>query len=229
MSSEDIDSGAGWNQQIRNALNASNFGIVFVTRENLGSEWLMFDAGALAKHVDESRVVPLIVDEALKPETLRGPLGQLQAREVEKEKMRRLIRDLNYTSESKMPDDRLNRCFEVNWPRLEERLQALPEPTGEIPTDGQDEMIKQMFALLKADRSARNRSENRPPTHGFGGLHRLQLRLKDLGATAELEEKAVEYWKTLGEDEVFIAVEHGGDTLNVYKNGDVEVVDWSPF
>jgi len=77
MSSEDICSGAGWNQQIRTALNDSNFGIVFVTRDNRESVWLMFEAGALAKHVDEARVVPLIVDDELTPAMLNGPLGQL--------------------------------------------------------------------------------------------------------------------------------------------------------
>src|SRR4051812_44421684 len=77
VSSEDISAGARWQGEIAGALEATNFGLVCVTKENQGSPWLNFEAGALAKAVDSSRVVPLAID--LKPSDIENPLGQFQA------------------------------------------------------------------------------------------------------------------------------------------------------
>lgn len=151
MSSEDIRSGAGWNQQIRTALNTSNFGIVFVTRDNQESTWLMFEAGALAKHVEEACVVPLIVDDDLTPAMLDGPLGQLQAREANKEKVRRLVHDINFNAEVRISDDRVDRCFAANWKRLKEMLDKLPPPEGEKPELDEKAMLSQILGILRSE------------------------------------------------------------------------------
>jgi TIR domain len=58
VSSEDIEKGARWNAEIAQQLNNTEFGIVCVTRSNVGSPWLNFEAGALSKSVDTSHVSP---------------------------------------------------------------------------------------------------------------------------------------------------------------------------
>ena len=59
MSEEDTDKGAHWSSTIRRELEQSAFGIVILTAENIESTWLHFEAGAIAKSVEEGRVVPI--------------------------------------------------------------------------------------------------------------------------------------------------------------------------
>src|SRR5689334_2719880 len=73
MSSEDIEAGARWNQQIADQLRDSNFAIIVLTAENLEKPWLMFEAGACAKALDTARVCPFLID--LKKTDVKPPLG----------------------------------------------------------------------------------------------------------------------------------------------------------
>jgi len=45
----DIEKGARWNSEIAKELESSKMGIICVTRENLHSDWVLFEAGALAR------------------------------------------------------------------------------------------------------------------------------------------------------------------------------------
>lgn len=60
VSSEDIDKGTRWSTDISRELDQSSYGILCVTRENLQAPWLNFEAGALSKSVDKSRVSPFL-------------------------------------------------------------------------------------------------------------------------------------------------------------------------
>jgi hypothetical protein len=63
-------------------LEASSFGIICVTRENVQTPWVLFEAGALAKSLEGARVIPLLLD--LDFRDITGPLAQFQAKKVEK-------------------------------------------------------------------------------------------------------------------------------------------------
>lgn len=60
VSSEDIDKGARWSTDISKELEDSNFGIICVTPENIDAPWVNFEAGALSKSLDRSRVAPFL-------------------------------------------------------------------------------------------------------------------------------------------------------------------------
>lgn len=233
MSSEEICSGAGWNQEIRTALNESNFGIIFVTRDNRDSVWLMFEAGAIAKHVADARVVPLLVDDALKPEMLTGPLAQLQAREATREKILRLMRDINFLSGTKLSDDRLERCFGANWDRLDSAMKNLPTPEGPQPEIRSEDMLAQILRLLRSENRVQSRSddESRINPRDSKALKRLYLRLDEIEASLALRDRIVRYWETVDEDagEVFVDLRDGNVTYRVFKNGDLRMDDVIPF
>lgn len=75
----DIDAGSLWLEQIQGRIDGSAIGIMVVTKENIGSPWLNFEAGALSRTVQDynSRVIPILVDfENLGQ--LTGPLAQFQ-------------------------------------------------------------------------------------------------------------------------------------------------------
>ena len=124
VSSEDIETGARWETDIARELEASHFGIIALTPENVDTPWLNFEAGALSKSLETSRVAPLLV--GLKPRDIRGPLVQFQSVGTTEQDMLRLVTAINGTVEEHgVPDDRLPEIFNVWWPKLEEKLSEL--------------------------------------------------------------------------------------------------------
>src|SRR5258705_10903236 len=61
VSAKDIPGGVLWDPVISAELEASDFGIIVLTKESLGSEWVLFEAGALAKRVSTARVLPYLI------------------------------------------------------------------------------------------------------------------------------------------------------------------------
>ena len=55
FSSADIDKGARWSTDIAKELQDASFGILCVTKDNLSSSWLNFEAGALSKSIEQSK------------------------------------------------------------------------------------------------------------------------------------------------------------------------------
>jgi hypothetical protein len=137
VSSEDIDPGSRWQAEIAGQLEATSYGIVCVTRENQAAPWLNFEAGALAKAVESSRVIPLAVD--LKPSDIEPPLGHFQAQPSAEDGIHAIVRAINATCEPRLEDARLEKSFAKWWPDLMERLraieQAAPTPAGESRSD----------------------------------------------------------------------------------------------
>ena len=60
MSAEDIDKGERWSIDITRQLEETNFGIICMTLENIAAPWVLFEAGALSKSIERSRVSPLL-------------------------------------------------------------------------------------------------------------------------------------------------------------------------
>ena len=121
VSSEDIDKGARWASDISNELEESTYGILCLTKENVGAPWLNFEAGALSKSVDKSRVSPFLFN--LKTSDLQGPLLQFQSTLFKKSDLQKLLRSLNEAcGETKIEDGRLDNIFDVWWPKLNEQL-----------------------------------------------------------------------------------------------------------
>jgi len=58
--SQAMEAGARWSMEIPQWLETCDAGLVIVTRENSHEPWLHFEAGALSKQIDGSRVVPLL-------------------------------------------------------------------------------------------------------------------------------------------------------------------------
>uniref|UniRef100_UPI0024816846 toll/interleukin-1 receptor domain-containing protein n=1 Tax=Liquorilactobacillus sicerae TaxID=1416943 RepID=UPI0024816846 len=83
MSSDDIARGDDWNNKINGELNNSRIGILFITPENINSNWLNFEAGALFswKNKDEQQgmVMPVMINSLDITSVLsKSPLKQFQ-------------------------------------------------------------------------------------------------------------------------------------------------------
>jgi TIR domain-containing protein len=123
LSSADIEAGQRWSQQLAAQLEQTSFGLVCVTSDNQEAAWLNFEAGALAKALGASTVIPLLDD--LRPTDLTGPLSQFQAKSLDREGLTDVITAINDAMTAPLTADRLGRAIERSWPELEQRLEHL--------------------------------------------------------------------------------------------------------
>lgn len=124
MSDSDIKKGDRWSEQIGHQLSDHRIGIICVTPENMASEWLLFEAGALSKTFGEGRVCPVLL--GIQPAELEGPLTQFQATVFDREDMLALAQSLNgELGEDRADDQVLRDAFDKFWPELEQRVDHL--------------------------------------------------------------------------------------------------------
>lgn len=124
MSSRDIQAGQRWGNELDGELEATRFGILCLLPTNLMAPWLLFEAGALSKSVESSRVLPYCL--GFQPEELQGPLSRFQGVAADEAGTRRLIASINSVLESRRTDAVLNRVFEKWWPDLRRDLDKIP-------------------------------------------------------------------------------------------------------
>jgi predicted nucleotide-binding protein len=118
FSGTDIQPGERWATNIEYALRRSEFAIICVTPENVGSSWIQYEIGALSATLGAVKVCPYLV--GFRPSDLTGPLMQFQAVEATKDGTWRLILALNQLLEANsLAEDTLRSAFEIWWPRLE--------------------------------------------------------------------------------------------------------------
>jgi hypothetical protein len=152
VSSEDIDKGARWSTDIAKELEASAYGILLVTRENVNAPWLNFEAGALGKAIDKSRVSPFLFG-IKRPEIKEGPILQFQSTLFEKQELVKLLNSVNRACEEQaLEDSRLEKVFEVWWSSLETDLNKLlsePEQEAKPPTEARNDAIGAYSDILE--------------------------------------------------------------------------------
>jgi hypothetical protein len=149
MSSESIEKGARWSSHIGKELEEARFGLVILTKENLSSRWLHFEAGAVAKSVDESRLAPLLF--GLRPADVLQPLSQFQITTFAKDDVLKLLRSANLASgEALMPESRLVVLFDKLWPDLNGKVDSILQDYGsakKIATRSTEEILEEVLSL----------------------------------------------------------------------------------
>lgn len=130
MSNEDIAAGARWLAEVSATLNSAKVGVICVTPENQHNPWLLFEAGALSKTLEQTCVCPLVFE--MTPGQLNGPLTQFQANFLNREGIGKVIATINKgLGERQIDFHQLDQIIDVWWPKLEEKLKVLspvPEP-----------------------------------------------------------------------------------------------------
>lgn len=149
---DDVEKGARWGQEISKELEASSVGIFCLTSENLEAPWIMFEAGALAKQLDKSRVCPILFGRVENTD-LKGPLVQFQAATFSKLEIKKLLATINSQSaEGKLEATTLDKVFEMWWPQLDKEIARVLEehkaPTANtIRTDR--ELLEEILELSR--------------------------------------------------------------------------------
>ncbi len=130
VSSEDIHKGSRWGLQLSKELEETSFGILCLVPDNVYEPWINFEAGALSKTVDTSRVVPFLIN--ISPSELSGPLSQFQVVVYEKEDVRKLIHSINAANDLQIPEDKLNNSFDFSWDGLKNKIDNIISKNLEV-------------------------------------------------------------------------------------------------
>lgn len=158
VSSEDIDKGQRWSVDIACELDSSNFGILCVTPDNIQAPWLLFEAGALGKSVDKSKVCPFLFN--LNHSDISGPLLQFQSTLNRKNDVFKLLLSmLESCTDSKITEISLEEIFDVWWPKLEDKFSDIQNDINLSPlkeatsTDQDDKILEILNEVLEISRT----------------------------------------------------------------------------
>ena len=150
MSEADIAKGARWSLDMARELDETRVGIICLTPENLNAAWILFEAGALSKTLEETYVCPYLLD--LRPADLEGPLAQFQAAMGNEEDTRKLVQTINRAlGDEALAEERVNKAFRVWWSQLEESLANIPAAEGKPESQRPlREMVEEMLVSVRA-------------------------------------------------------------------------------
>ena len=151
---EDIAKGGRWNLAIAKELETSSVGVICLTRENMFAPWIMFEAGALAKQLDDSLVCPILFD--LDPSDIEGPLIQFQAATFGEHEIHKLFEKINSQLEGAALDERvLDEVYDMWWPKLNQRVSEVlkdTKPQKETELRDDREILEEILELARSSR-----------------------------------------------------------------------------
>jgi TIR domain len=167
MSRRDINAGAKWTPEINAQLSETKFGIICLTPENQHAPWIMFEAGALAKTLDDAYVVPYLIN--MEDSEVEGPLSQFQAVSMDEQGTFDLVQSINNAlGKEALAKDRVERVFERGWLDLERAFDDIPEAEVPVPQRRQpDEILREVLELV---RDISRRAHDLPSRHDFSGI-----------------------------------------------------------
>lgn len=192
-SPDDITKGTRWSSEISKELDASKVGIICLTKDNLESPWIMFEAGAISKNIDKSKVCPILFN--VEPTDIQGPLIQFQAAKFSKSEIKKVVKMINAElTDASLASDVLDSVFEMWWPKLNEKIEAelskavLPKASGEIrpERDILEEILTltRNLSIVKSRKGAKDDSEGlnfRAFSYMVGRIEEMSLEIKAIG------------------------------------------------
>jgi len=162
MSTNAIEAGDRWNDVISAALGEIDFGVIFITDENKERPWLLFEAGALAKDIHKSKVVPILID-AKEIDLSKSPLFGFQYKDMTKEGVFGLMRSIYQSIKDPIIDrSTLSKCLEKWWPELEGAYNKIevPKPKKSKPKLSDDERLNRIESAISDVLGRISRSNN---------------------------------------------------------------------
>ena len=150
MSTVNIDKGSRWSDEINQALEAAQIGIVCLTSDNLNAPWILFESGAIAKKFQTARVCAYLLD--MSPTDVSLPLSQFNLTKAEKADTLELMRTLNRALGNTLDPARLEDTFNQFWPGLEKEIVRIRQISVEDrkPKREVEEILTEMVNRLQA-------------------------------------------------------------------------------
>lgn len=149
VSDRDIEPGTHWFETIGRALSGHDMGVLCLTRESLVAPWILFEAGALSKALDTSRVVPYRIGVAAAD--VLPPLSLFQGVDANSEGTFKLVTMLNLSRREPIDTEVLRQSFDRWWPHFESKLDAVLADSDqpESPRRGVGDMVEELLSLVR--------------------------------------------------------------------------------
>src|SRR5579864_587202 len=153
MSASDIEKGSRGLDEVSSRLQGMKVGIVCLTPENLNAPWILYEAGALSKTIDDKTRLCTYLVGGLPFQDVKPPLGMFQHTNPDKQDTQKLVRTINRAvSDTPVPESNLDHLFDRMWPDLEMKLQSLPESTeAAAPKRSADDMVTELLEIARAE------------------------------------------------------------------------------
>lgn len=219
LSSEDIDKGARWSTDVASRLEAAKAGIICLTPNNLHSDWILFEAGALSKTLKNTFVCPFLI--GLEPSDVRPPLAQFQATRATKDDVLKLLKTLNSAlGDNALPDAHIDEAFEVWWPKLDSQLKALPAEESTARTYRPDrELLEEILALARSQSRASVTSFKFDPDHD-------ELIINNAHRTLISADPKIGYFRPIVySDKYIFEVQSGMKRYDIVLPSDIQIKD----
>jgi len=129
--SKEIPIGSRWGRELSNQLQETNYCITCLTKENIDAPWILFEAGAIAKAIDNAYVCPYLFSIEQNEIERDHPLTQFQCTNADRNGTWVLIKNINKLAGECIIEQSLQTAFDVWWNKLEkefENIAKLPPP-----------------------------------------------------------------------------------------------------
>lgn len=154
VSHRDITPGERGLTVIKAQLDETSVGIPIVTRDNVDSQWINFESGALSKEVPDApvRVMPCLVDYN-DPSELTGPLTQFQAKLLNQDGVEAILSTIAQANSIEW--QRKKAGFEARWPQFDEQFAKHREPSKDEKNSGERTQKDMLAEIVNNTRELR--------------------------------------------------------------------------
>lgn len=231
VSSQDIRRGERGMDAIATELQDQDYGIVVLTRENMQSPWVNFEAGALGKTLGVGKVAPLLLD--ITRADVVGPISQFQSTLLtDREDFRQFIRDMAAMSPT-IPEETIDLVFNSKWPELEAVVERAAGMKNPKTTRTPESMLEELLDLVRnLDRRQPQSETDKSVTTALSEWTTRNRRSIDVGHRATRDvlnhHAASEIRRALGNPDIFnvkVMMGLGWDQLSVETTPGVQDVD----
>jgi hypothetical protein len=158
ISTRDIHTGSRWNEVLGAHLENADLGIFCMTEDNLDSRWIHYEAGAIAKNREKSRVIPLLFN--ISKGQIEQPLAQFNLAVYDEAGVFGVLESLNLVSTNPLREHVLKINFDKHWPDLAAKVQqvlsevALGQPA---PYRDTKDILSELLDLTRSQEQTINR------------------------------------------------------------------------
>jgi hypothetical protein len=116
MSDADIAPGSVWFSEIQREIKETQYAIACITRTNVNSSWVLWEAGALyGKLANRSRLAPVLFD--VSKDAVSGPLRMFQLTEgADRHEVNKLLHDISSLTPYPVSSRDIDDNFDKAWP-----------------------------------------------------------------------------------------------------------------
>lgn len=157
FSDTDIEKGEQWNKRLNDELASTHFGIVCLTKENLNSKWINFEAGALSKQVD-SRLFILNID--VESSDVGSPLNFYQATRLNREDIYIMLSSINKAMTNPLESEKLKLIFSKCYPDFDITTKKILDIKNIDYSKKNNELIKKIQELTLENNNILRRMES---------------------------------------------------------------------